>query len=115
VCGGRYLVHRIVWLYVYGEWPEHEVDHEDVDPSNNRIGNLRAATSSQNKMNRRKQSNNSSGVKGVHFNKEKKLWQASICVERNQIHLGYFKSKDDAAAKYKEAAEILHGEFAKAA
>jgi hypothetical protein len=49
-----YLAHRIVWLLHYGEDPgDSEIDHWDHNPLNNKIENLRLATSSQNLSNRR--------------------------------------------------------------
>ena len=44
--GCLYLAHRLAWLYVHGEFPEKDIDHRDQDKSNNRICNLRLATSS---------------------------------------------------------------------
>jgi hypothetical protein len=48
-----YGAHRLAFLYVYGRWPEPEVDHIDRDMSNNRISNLREATRRQQNGNRR--------------------------------------------------------------
>jgi|ERR1700720_213694 len=63
--GRQYLAHRLAVHYMTGAWPEHEVDHRDLDKSNNRWDNLRAATSSQNKSNTRRQRNNTSGFKAL--------------------------------------------------
>jgi hypothetical protein len=43
-----YLAHRCAWLWFYGEWPEHDIDHINGDRSDNRLINLRKATRSQN-------------------------------------------------------------------
>lgn len=58
---------RLAWLYMTGVWPEHEVDHEDTNPANNRWGNLRSATSSQNKWNQGIRIDNQTGYKGVSY------------------------------------------------
>jgi hypothetical protein len=108
----RFYAHRLAWLYVYGVWPQHEIDHIDGDRLNNRISNLREATSSENKRNTRKRSNNTSGFKGVSFDKSKKLWTAQIATNRKYIHIGRFKTPEAAYEAYCAAAERLHGDFA---
>ena len=108
----RYFAHRLSWFYVYGYWPPAETDHRDHDRSNNRISNLRLATSSQNGQNSIRSRNNISGVKGVHWVWSRRCWQAQIKVQGKKIWLGYFRSLDEAAAAYKEAAIRYHGEFA---
>src|SRR5260370_40019772 len=37
----RYLAHRLAWFYVHGEWPPHQIDHIDLDKTNNTLVNLR--------------------------------------------------------------------------
>jgi hypothetical protein len=54
VDGKCYLLHRVIFLYTHGYLPDglyRTVDHEDRDKSNNRPGNLRDVTKSQNNMN----------------------------------------------------------------
>jgi hypothetical protein len=66
VNGQRYLVHRIIWVLEKGYCPiDLEIDHIDGNPFNNRIENLRLATSKQNQRNRSKNINNKTGVHGV--------------------------------------------------
>ena len=61
-----YLVHRIIWVLVHGSIDKELcIDHIDGNPFNNRMNNLSLKTSSGNSMNRRQQSNNTSGVTGV--------------------------------------------------
>jgi outer membrane usher protein FimD/PapC len=88
------------------------VDHKNHDTLNNRRGNLRKANSSQQKWNQGKRKNNTSGYKGVCWNKEKSKYQVQIGVNGKQIRLGYFTSAKKAARAYDKAARKYHGEFA---
>ena len=108
VDGSKHFAHRLAWLYVFGEIPEGKIDHHDRNPSNNRIANLRPATSSQNGLNRRRHSNNTSGYVGVTWNKKAQKWQAQIKVGLQYHCLGCFNDILDAVAARK-AAEITLG------
>jgi len=103
-----FKAHRLVWLHVHGE-PVPEIDHIDGDRSNNRIDNLRIATRSQNRANSGTSKNNTSGIKGV--NAHKNRFHARIMHNGTAIHLGSFKTVEEAAKARREAAERLHGEF----
>ena len=108
VSGKSYRVHRLVFLYHHGYMPE-QVDHIDGNRTNNRIENLREATSSQNNQNRK--ATGSSGIKGVVWHKQSKKWVASICVNRKSVHLGSFLSIEEAALVASRARQSAHGEF----
>jgi hypothetical protein len=50
--GGRYYYeHVIVWVHSRGYWPPRQLDHKSGDRCENRIGNLRLATPSQQTQN----------------------------------------------------------------
>ena len=109
-----YMVHRIIWLWMTGAWPEFEVDHRDENPANNRWKNLRHATSSQNQRNRGPQKNNTSGYKGVTYVAKRKRWIAGVKLNGYRHNLGTFMSAEEAYAAYCKAASRLHGaEFLK--
>lgn len=108
VGGKSYRVHRLVFLHHHGYMPT-QVDHIDGDRMNNRIENLREATSSQNNQNRKATS--SSGIKGVVWHKQSMKWVASICVNRKSVHLGSFLSIEEAALVANRARQSAHGEF----
>lgn len=91
--------------------PKEQVDHVDGNPLNNRRENLRLASNNQNGKNRKRNSNNTSGFKGVHRVRNK--WRAAIKVNYKLIHLGYFDTPKDAHDAYCEAAIKYHGEFAR--
>ena len=88
------------------------VDHKNGDGLDNRRSNLRLATQEQNLWNQRRSRRNTSGFKGVSFHKPKKRWRATITANGRQITIGAFKTKEAAYEAYKQAARILHGEFA---
>ncbi len=90
-------------------------DHLDGDGTDNRMENLRICSKSTNGMNRGKQANNTSGYKGVVWNKKLNKWVAQIGAKavKKTIHLGVFLNKEDAAHAYDEAAKKLHGKFAR--
>lgn len=108
----KYLAHRLAWFYVNGRWPK-LIDHIDMNGHNNAIRNLREATHSTNKANRRAPANNSSGYKGVSFNKVVQRYQASICRQYKQMHLGFFATAREAHAAYCSAAKALFGEYSR--
>jgi hypothetical protein len=89
-----------------------EADHKDHEATlDNRRKNLRV-TLGQNQQNCGLLSTNTSGVKGVHWNKELERWKATIGVKGKKIHLGYFLTRKAARAAYDAAAIEHHGEFA---
>ena len=105
-----YRVHRLVFLYFHGFMPT-QVDHIDGNRQNNRIQNLRQATSAQNNQNR--MATGASKIKGVVWHKQSKKWVASICINRKSVHLGSFEKIEDAAQVATDARKKLHGEFAR--
>jgi hypothetical protein len=114
ICVDRrpYLAHRLAVFYVTGAWPR-EVDHIDMNKSNNRWINLRVATRSQNRANTRARADNTHGCKGV--TRQKKRWRPQIMVDGKRIQLGLFIRKEDAAKAYLLAAQKYFGEFARGA
>lgn len=114
VRGHHYMAHRLAWFYVYGHWPAAFIDHINGDTDDNRIDNLREADAVQSAWNTRKQKNNTSGYKGVHFSKgSKKKWQATIHANHQRHVIGYYETPEEASAAYNSAAAKLHGEFAR--
>lgn len=98
VDGKNYLAHRLVWLYVTGEWPQHQIDHKDLIKTNNRFSNIRLATPKQNGQNKPLFKNNKSGVAGVSWNIRDKLWQAHLRIDGRLTNIGTFDNLFDAAA-----------------
>lgn len=113
--GQRYLAHRLAWFYVVGEWPRCDVDHKNLSRDDNAFNNLRLATDSQNHANTSPPKNNTSGLKGAHFNRFRDYWQSYIKVNGKSIYLGRFNSKYAAHEAYVRAAAKYFDEFARAA
>jgi len=89
------------------------VDHRDMDRLNNKRGNLRPCTQSQNLANSNKRPHNTSGYKGVNWNTTAKMWSARLGFQNKRIFLGYFKTAEEAARVYDKAAVEHFGEFAR--
>lgn len=111
--GGTYRIHRLAWLYVYGEWPPMDVDHRDNNPANNRIENLRLATDSQNLGNMKRPVTNKSGKKGVSWHRVGKKWQAHVKIDGVNHYLGLFETVELAHDAYCKKASECRGEFAR--
>lgn len=113
-CGAKVVsAHRLAWLYIYGTYPDHDIDHINGVRHDNRISNLRQATRKQNTRYAGISRRNSSGYKGVTWCKERRCYSAAIAVNRKRINLGRFSDPKEAALAYDEAAVRLHGDFAK--
>ena len=110
--GGKrlgYRSHRVAWYLYYGSFPS-VLDHINNISLDNRVGNLREATLSQNSGNSCLRKNNTSGAKGVTINRGK--YCARIYIKGNSRHLGSYSTLEGAARAYDEAAIEQWGEFA---
>ncbi len=105
---GQYLAqHRVIWKYVHGTDPD-QIDHIDGDRSNNRVGNLRSVTPSENCRARGKYQTNTSGTPGVSWNRRDRKWYAFIHADGRMINLGMYGAKE-AAISARQVAEHIHG------
>jgi len=107
--GSKISMHRTI-LQV-GE--NKQVDHIDLDGLNNCKSNLRIATPMQNTWNRCRSAANTSGLKGVCWNKACKKWQSQIKVEGKRKYLGLFDTPELAYEAYCSAAKSSYGSFAR--
>lgn len=110
VDGKPYRAHRLAWLVIHGFLPEEglNVDHENGIRHDNRIENLRQASKQCNARNMKEcRNDNTSGVTGVCWHKQKGKWCAYIKVNGKRESLGYFKDFNTAVlARWK--AECKH-------
>lgn len=111
VLGKKYYAHRLAFLYMTGKFPTDEVDHINLDPTDNRFENLRESTHWQNQWNKPVTSANRSGFKGVHFSQKDRVWYANIWANKKRFGLGSFKDPAEAHAAYVAAAIKYHGDF----
>ena len=109
--GNKYFAHRIVWCLVTGQWPCSMIDHKDTNNLNNRFANLRLADYVENGSNSRLSKTNTSGYKGVSWNKAYKKWIAKIHHNKKTYALGKFETALEAHIAYCKKSKELRGEF----
>lgn len=107
-------LHRLIMDVMDKDWRKVQVDHIHGSESrnDNRKSNLRIVNTSQNQMNKKLQSNNTSGVTGVSLNKNKTKWRARIKVNGKEKSLGEFVDFEDAVKARKDAERKYFGEYA---
>lgn len=106
-----YLAHRVIWAIYHGAWPADQIDHINGLRTDNRIINLRAATSAENAKNAR--SSRASGLRGASKHSQCNRWTAQINHNGKHIYIGLFATEIEAHAAYVEYAKRLHGDFAR--
>lgn len=89
-----------------------EADHVDNNGLNNQRNNIRLANPSKNQWNKSMAKNNTSGYKGVHWDKRDKRFIAQIGYLGKMYHIGSFGTALEAWEARCEKAEELHQEFA---
>ena len=106
----KFSVHRLVYQHFGKNWnPELTVDHINGDIADNRISNLRMATTQQQNYNRK--NFNKLGVKGVYKSRDK--YRAQININDKAFNIGTFETIEEAKEAYDTKARELHGEFFK--
>lgn len=108
----RYLAHVLAWFYVYGEWPSKEIDHKNRNTQDNRIDNLRLALHGQNLANAKRRTDNTSGCRGVCWDKQKQKWKVQVSIGPMRRIQKHFVEKQDAIDFYTQTANSLFGQFA---
>jgi AP2 domain/HNH endonuclease len=104
---GKYTtIHELIL-----DFPQGVIDHIDRNPLNNRKSNLRIVDMSRNAHNRSLPKNNTSGVKGVWFNKQSNKWIAQINFQNKRYWLGKFDNKEDAIIARLKAEKEMFGEY----
>lgn len=102
------LMHRVISGAKAGQ----DTDHINRNRLDNTRSNLRCVSRAENAVNRPKQSNNTSGYKGVSWHKAQKKWVAFVVFSKKSKTLGYFSNKEDAALAYNRGALAIQGHTA---
>ena len=110
--GKSYLLHRLIFMMHHGYFPE-MVDHIDLDNTNNRIENLRAAKHAENAWNSNARVDSVSGIKNVKFNPRLKKWQVNVQANNVRRYLGCYADLELAELVAMEARNKYHGQFAR--
>ena len=105
--GAVWVAHRVIWKLIHGEDPDF-IDHINGIRHDNRVGNLRSVTQTENARNTKRKRHNTSGVSGVHWRSKDQRWAATIHNEGKLIRLGQYRSFED-AVKARKTAEIKYG------
>jgi hypothetical protein len=106
--GKEVLMHRLIT----GAKPGQICDHRNGRSLFNLESNLRVCDSMGNARNRGIGRNNTSGVKGVYWDRHWRKWTARIRNGGKQITLGRFDNIEQARRCYDDACVKYHGEFA---
>jgi HNH endonuclease len=106
--------YHIVWVFATnGVWSKDKLDHKDGNTKNNKKSNLREATTSQNGMNKRFLSTNTSGVTGVCWDSYYSKWTAYVKINGKNKNLGRFTDFDKACQVRWDAEDEYFGEVAR--
>ena len=104
--------HRIIYKMFYDTLPIN-IDHIDGNPLNNNIENLREATVSQNQLNSKISTKNTSGIKGVEWNKRLKKWTVRIQINGKRKYFGCYNDIDYAKFVSESMRYKYHKQYAR--
>lgn len=105
--GRTVRAHRLIWEMHNGPIPNGmQIDHINHIRHDNRIENLRLVSNQENSKNNSMRKNNTSGVTGVCWNKQKGKWMAKIKVDYKTINLGLYSDIEKAVEARKQAEEL---------
>ena len=97
--------HRVAWAYVYGEWPQGDIDHINGNPADNRIANLRVVSHAENMRNMKMPVTNKSGEVGIWKDPLSNSYSVRI---GKRLHVGRWPTMEEAKAARHAAMKVLH-------
>ena len=111
----RTVKDKTIWMHriILNTPKDYFTDHINGNKIDNRKSNLRIAKGSQNYGNVGLPKHNTSGFKGVSFEKSRNKYEAYISKKDKKVHLERFKTSKEAALVYNQAAQEYFGKFAK--
>jgi hypothetical protein len=111
----NFTVHRLVGFH-FLENPENKklIDHINNNKLNNRLNNLRWCSYTENNINKKISKNNTTGIKGVYFNKQKNKYCVQITINNKCRYIGCFTTLEQATIARKKVANELFGKFTNA-
>ena len=105
------LSHRLVWIYMYGYLPKY-IDHINGQRDDNRIINIREVSNQQNSLNSKISKNNTSGIKGVYWDKSRNKWTVRLSIDGKCKFFKRFDDIDLAKLVIEEVRNKYHGKYA---
>lgn len=106
--GHNYKAQNLAWLYVNGVWPSGIIDHENGNPLDNRLDNLRDIPRRENARNMAISKRNKTGIVGVQWFKKRQRWLATIGVGGRPKWLGQTSDFFEACC-LRKSAELVYG------
>lgn len=107
----RLSIHIVIFAVVHGRFPKSLIDHKDKNRLNNKIGNLREATYSQNRLNSKLCFSNKSGYRGIHWYPRLQNWAVVLAVNGKRHYIGNYDKLSDAAKAQREFVRKNHKQF----
>jgi hypothetical protein len=105
------LSHRLAWIYMYGYLPKY-IDHINGQRDDNRIINIRKVSNQQNSLNSKISKNNTSGIKGVYWDKSRNKWTVRLSIDGKCKFFKRFDDIDLAKLVIEEVRNKYHGKYA---
>ena len=110
--GKNFRVHRLVAeAFIPNLDNKSCVDHIENNRINNHVNNLRWCSLQENNRNRSMNKNNTSGIKGVCWDKEKEKWKVHIMINGKNVHICYFNTLEEAQSARQSVAAENFGDF----
>lgn len=108
---GKHIRMHLIVMGRDGNNDGKDVDHINHNRKDNRKENLRIIEHYQNITNCKTYSNNTSGRKGVYWDKSRNKWMALLTYNQKTYHLGRFDNYEDAVLAREKAEKEIHGEY----